>query len=88
MENVGDIGEDNIDFSTTKDSLDLKINQYKGKNHRFHIKKLGGDILNEKSKFKLKKNYVVLTLVKKQSNRWEKIYYEKKYDPTENAKKN
>ena len=68
--------------------MDLKVKQYKNKNYRLNIKKLGNEIVPEKSTFKLKKNYIVLTLVKKQSNHWNNIYYDKKFDKTENIKKN
>ena len=82
LPDIGDINESDIDLSVGERSFDLKIKNYKGKSMRLVLNNLASKINSAESKFILKKNYVIVKLVKASPQMWGNIHYEKKFNPT------
>lgn len=78
---VVNVGRESISFDCTNNGFDLKIHGYKGKNLRLTLTNLGGQVSPDKSKFILKKNYVILKLIKPTAQTWGNLIYKKKFDP-------
>jgi len=87
LQEIENVPKENITFETKSDSFDLKIFNYKGKNHRFTIKKLCGTIDPTGSKFIHKSGKIVLTLKKEKSDHWDQlIYKDKPFNPDKKEK--
>jgi len=78
LQEIENVPKENIIFETKSDSFDLKILNYKGKNHRFTIKKLCNTIEPAASKFIHKNGKIVLTLKKEKSDHWDQLAYKDK----------
>ena len=57
--------------------LSLALNEMS----RLILTNLGGQVAADKSKFILKKNYVILKLIKPTAQTWGNLIYKKKFDP-------
>lgn len=77
---IGDLGKDNINLKTTKESLELSVENYDGKNYKFSVDKLHSAIDSEASSYILKKDKIVIKLVKKTNSPWSKLEYDEKAD--------
>mmetsp|Transcript_9081 Transcript_9081/g.12070 ORF Transcript_9081/g.12070 Transcript_9081/m.12070 type:complete len:300 (-) Transcript_9081:221-1120(-) len=67
LEGVGSIPRENIKCQFTKDSIDLIVNDLKGKSYRLFKDSLEKDIVVEKSKIVVKANKVLVKLAKVKS---------------------
>ena len=66
LDGIGDeCKADQIDITFEKQAVEVKILDYKKINYIFAIKKLAGPVDKETCKYLVKKNSLVLTLIKK-----------------------
>ena len=66
LDNIGEECTANqIDITFEKQAVEVKIHDYKKINYIFAIKKLAGSIDKDTCKYLVKKNSLVLTLIKK-----------------------
>lgn len=81
LPDVVNVGRESIALECTNNSFDLKIHGYKDKNLRLVLNNLGGKINPDKTRFILKKKYVIVKLVKPAPQTWGNLLYKKKFDP-------
>lgn len=67
--------EDQVSVAFTKESVEVKIVGYKGQNYTYAIRKLNGPIKPEESKYAIKNNNIILTMVKAESKHWDGVHY-------------
>ena len=87
LDDIINLEKKNIEISFEKRSFDLKIKNYRKKNFRLKIEKLDGEIIPEKSLMKIKKNYVILKMVKKNIGKWNQVYFKKVFNAREHINK-
>ncbi len=84
---IGALAKEKVTSDFQPNSFEITIRDFKGKNYKLSIPKLFSKIVPEKSSVRLKKNYLVLKLVKGSMGKWTNIKFEKKFNPTEKMNK-
>jgi len=89
LQDIETIPKENITLDVQSQSFDLKILNYKGKNHRFAIKRLCNTIEPAGCKFLQKNGKIIITLKKEKSDHWDQLAYkEKPFNPDAKPEKN
>lgn len=70
-----EITANQIDVKFEKQSVEVKIYDFKKVNYIFAIKKLAGTIDVDYCKYLLKKNSLALVMIKKDSKNWSELNY-------------
>lgn len=64
MKGVGNLEKDNISCTFEENSFDLRVTNLEGKNYRFYKNNLEHDIIPDKSKYRVKKDKIILNVKK------------------------
>jgi calcyclin binding protein len=75
LDGIGDVPKENIKCDFGKESFDLRVHGYKGKNLRLSIPKLNGTIFAEKSRCLPKQKSIILALAKDEKKTWDALVY-------------
>ncbi|CAD8076179.1 unnamed protein product [Paramecium sonneborni] len=86
LEGIGQLPKENIISSFSINSVDVKIQNYKGINQRFGIKKTFDDLKDRECSVKTTNNSLIINLIKKENKHWDQLAFKEKLINTDTSK--